>query len=71
MSTRFRSAGGTVIAEETGAKLETATPEQLGRARRIEIDKDTTTLIGSGGDSGKIQARIAQLRKAIEKAASD
>ena len=63
--------GGTVIAEETGAKLETATPAQLGRARRIEIDKDTTTLIGSGGDSGKIQARIAQLRKAIEKAAGD
>jgi chaperonin GroEL len=63
--------GGTVISEETGTKLENAKLTDLGRARRIEIDKDTTTLIGSAGVSEKIQARLAQIRKAIGEAKSD
>jgi chaperonin GroEL len=63
--------GGVVISEDTGSKLESASLPDLGRARRIEIDKDTTTLIGSGGAPEKVQARIAQLRKAAEKASSD
>ena len=57
--------GGTVIAEETGLKLENATLEQLGRARRVEIDKDNTTLIGSAGSPEAIKARLAQIRQAI------
>jgi chaperonin GroEL len=63
--------GGTVISEETGTKLENAKLTDLGRARRIEIDKDTTTLIGSTGIPEKIQARVAQIRKVIEEAKSD
>jgi chaperonin GroEL len=63
--------GATVISEETGLKLEKVTTAELGRARRIEVDKDDTTLIGSGGTSEKIEARIAQIRKAIDEATSD
>jgi chaperonin GroEL len=63
--------GAVVIAEETGLKLEKVTTAELGRARRIEIDKDNTTLIGSAGSPEKIQARIAQIRKAIDETTSD
>ena len=63
--------GGRVIAEEMGLTLEKATLEQLGRARRIESDKDNTTLIGSGGEAAQIAARIAALRAEREKAGSD
>jgi chaperonin GroEL len=63
--------GGVVIAEETGFKLEKATPAELGRARRVEIDKDDTTLIGSGGAPERIKARLEQIRKAIAEATSD
>jgi chaperonin GroEL len=63
--------GGTVISEETGTKLETASIADLGRVRRIEIDKDDTTLIGSAGASERIGARIAQIRKAAAEAKSD
>jgi len=63
--------GATVIAEEKGLKLENCTLADLGRARRIEIDKDSTTLIGSGGAPERISARIAQIRKAIDEAKSD
>jgi chaperonin GroEL len=63
--------GATVISEETGLKLEKATLGELGRVRRIEIDKDNTTLIGSGGDPEKIKARIAQIRAAIKETKSD
>ncbi len=63
--------GATVISEETGLKLEKVTLTDLGRAKRIEIDKDNTTLIGSAGASDQIKARIAQVRKAIEEATSD
>jgi len=61
----------TVISEETGTKLESVGLAELGRARRIEIDKDDTTLIGSAGASEAIKARIAQIRKAAEEATSD
>ena len=63
--------GGTVIAEETGTRLENVTLAELGRVRRIEIDKDDTTLIGSAGAPERIEARIAQIRKAAGEAASD
>ena len=63
--------GGTVISEETGTKLESVTLADLGRVRRIEIDKDGTTLIGSAGASERIGARIAQITKAAEEATSD
>ncbi|MDH5286958.1 MAG: chaperonin GroEL [Betaproteobacteria bacterium] len=63
--------GGVVIAEETGLKLEKATTAELGRARRVEVDKDDTTLIGSGGDPGRIGARLEQIRKATAEATSD
>jgi chaperonin GroEL len=63
--------GAAVISEETGQKLEKIAVEDLGRVRRVEVDKDTTTLIGSAGDSGKIEARIAQIRKAIDETTSD
>jgi chaperonin GroEL len=57
--------GATVISEETGLKLEKATLTDLGKAHRVEIDKDDTTLIGSAGAPEQIKARIAQIRKAI------
>jgi chaperonin GroEL len=63
--------GAAVVAEEVGLKLEKIGVAELGRARRIEIDKDATTLIGSAGAPGKIEARIAQIRKAIDEAASE
>ena len=63
--------GATVIAEETGLKLEKATLADLGRARRIEVDKDNTTLIGSAGAPEAIEARLTQIKKAIAEATSD
>ncbi len=63
--------GATVIAEEAGGKLEKATVADLGHARRIEVDKESTTLIGSGGDPARIAARIAEVRRAIDEAKSD
>jgi len=63
--------GGEVVSEELGLKLEDTKLAQLGRARRIVIDKDTTTLIGGAGDKARIEARIGMLRKEIEDAASD
>jgi chaperonin GroEL len=64
-------AGGHVIAEEAGRTLEKATLEDLGRAKRVEIDKDDTTIIGGRGDPGGIQARVAMIRKQVEEATSD
>ena len=63
--------GGEVVSEELGLKLEDTKLAQLGRARRVVIDKDTTTLIGGAGDKTRIAARIGMLRKEIEDAASD
>jgi chaperonin GroEL len=63
--------GGAVIAEELGLKLENAGLDQLGRAKRVEIDKDNTTLIGGAGDPARIQARVAQLKTEVKDATSD
>jgi len=63
--------GATVISEEAGLKLEKVTLAELGRARRVEIDKDNTTLIGSAGDHEKIKARTAQIRAAMKETKSD
>ncbi|MFZ2157615.1 MAG: chaperonin GroEL [Bradyrhizobium sp.] len=63
--------GAQVISEEIGLKLENATLQQLGRAARVVADKENTTLIGSGGDRARIDGRIAQIRREIEKTTSD
>jgi chaperonin GroEL len=63
--------GGRVIAEEAGLKLENAQLADLGHARRVEIDKDDTTLIGGGGDPQKVRARVAEIKVQVEEATSD
>ena len=63
--------GGTVISEETGRKLETATLADLGRAEKVTADKDNTTVIGGKGDAGAIKGRIDQIRIEIDKSTSD
>jgi chaperonin GroEL len=63
--------GGTVVAEEAGITLEKAEPKVLGRARRVEVDKDDTTIIGGAGSREAIDARVAQIRLEIEDATSD
>ncbi len=63
--------GGTVVSEETGLSLEKVTLEQLGSATKIICDKDSTTLIGGGGDVKDIDGRIRQLKKLIETATSE
>jgi chaperonin GroEL len=62
---------GTVITEETGLTLEKATLDQLGKATKVIVDKDSTTIIGGAGDRDAIAARIRQLRKRIEETSSD
>lgn len=62
---------GTVISEEIGLELEKATLENLGQAKRVVINKDTTTIIDGIGDEATIKARVAQIRKQIEEATSD
>jgi len=63
--------GGTVIAEETGMTLEKATLQDLGRAKRVEIGKENTTLIDGAGDAKNIEARVKAIRAQIEEATSD
>jgi chaperonin GroEL len=63
--------GGTVIAEETGRKLETATIQDLGRAEKIVSDKENTTLIGGKGEKSAIEGRIKEIRSEIDKSTSD
>jgi chaperonin GroEL len=63
--------GGHVISEEVGLTLEKATLKDLGRAKRVEIDKENTTLIGGAGDAAKIAARVADIRQQIKDATSD
>jgi len=64
-------AGGEVITEEMGLKLENTKLSQLGRARRVVIDKDTTTIIDGAGDTEAIKGRIKQLKSEIENTDSD
>ena len=63
--------GGTVISEEIGMELEKATLEDLGQAKRVVINKDTTTIIDGVGDEAAIQGRVTQIRQQIEEATSD
>ena len=63
--------GGNAITEELGIKLENVKLEDLGRAKRVRIDKDTTTIVNGGGKDEKVQARIAQIKKQIESTDSD
>src|SRR5919204_280670 len=63
--------GAEVITEEMGLKLESTKLSQLGTARRVVVDKDTTTIIDGGGDSEGIKARIKQLQAEIENTDSD
>jgi chaperonin GroEL len=63
--------GAEVITEEMGLKLENTKLSQLGRARRVVVDKDSTTIIDGGGDSEGIKARIKQLKSEIENTDSD
>ena len=63
--------GAQVIAEELGLKLETATLDQLGKAKRVVCDKDTTTIVGGGGQRSGIDDRIGQIKAEIAKATSD
>src|SRR5499427_2014577 len=63
--------GGEVITEEMGLKLENTTVSQLGRARKVVIDKDSTTIIDGAGESEAIKGRIKQLKSEIETTDSD
>jgi len=63
--------GGTVVAEEAGRKLESATLNDLGMAKRITIDKDNTTIVEGAGKSAAVQARVAQIKRQIEDTTSD
>jgi chaperonin GroEL len=63
--------GGEVITEEMGLKLENTKLSQLGRARKVVVDKDTTTIIDGAGDSEAIKGRIKQLKSEIENTDSD
>jgi chaperonin GroEL len=63
--------GGKVIVEELGTKLENVTLQNLGRAKRVVVDKDNTTLIDGAGKKADIEGRIKQLRAQIEETTSD
>jgi chaperonin GroEL len=63
--------GGQVISEDLGIKLENVMIEQLGRAKKVRIEKDATTIVDGEGKKADIQARIAQLKAQIEETASD
>ncbi len=63
--------GGQVIAEELGLKLENVTISDLGRAKRVTMDKDNTTIVDGAGDKEKIKGRIAEIRAQIETTTSD
>jgi chaperonin GroEL len=63
--------GGQVISEETGRKLDTATLEDLGRARRVVSNKDETTIVEGHGDSAAIEGRVVQIKAQIDITTSD
>jgi chaperonin GroEL len=64
-------APGTMIAEDLGIKLENVTLQMLGKAKRVRIEKENTTIIDGGGKKHEIQARIAQIKAQIEDTTSD
>ncbi|MDQ7037991.1 MAG: chaperonin GroEL [Aquificota bacterium] len=63
--------GGQAIMEEMGIKLESVTLDMLGRADKVIVDKETTTIVGGKGDKAQIQARIEQIKKQIQETTSD
>jgi len=63
--------GGQVITEEVGLKLENATTDLLGRARKVIITKDETTIVEGAGDAAQIEGRVTQIRREIENTDSD
>jgi chaperonin GroEL len=63
--------GGTVITEEKGMKLEDTTLEMLGKAEKVTVDKEKTTIVNGAGDSALISARVGQIKKQIETTTSD
>ncbi|MGN7919516.1 MULTISPECIES: chaperonin GroEL [Lysobacter] len=63
--------GGTVISEEVGLQLEKATIKDLGRAKKVQVSKENTTIIDGAGDGDSIQARIKQIKAQIEETSSD
>ncbi|PHN01402.1 chaperonin GroEL [Flavilitoribacter nigricans] len=63
--------GGTVISEEKGYKLDSVTMDQLGRAEKINVDKDNTTIVNGAGQEEMIDARIKQIKQQIENTTSD
>jgi chaperonin GroEL len=63
--------GGQVISDDLGMKLENVTIDMLGRAKKISINKDTTTIVDGAGDKAEIAARVAQIRTQIEETTSD
>ena len=63
--------GGEVISSEIGLELKDTTLDQLGRARQIKVNKETTIVVGGAGDSDEIRARINQIKVAIEETSSD
>ena len=63
--------GGQVISEDLGMKLESVTMDMLGKAKKISITKDNTTIVDGGGEKSEIEARVAQIRAQIEETTSD
>lgn len=63
--------GGTLISEDLGKKLENVKLDELGRAKKITVTKDNTTIVQGGGDTKEVKKRIEQIRKAIESSTSD
>ncbi len=63
--------GGRVITEDLGIKLENVTPQDLGTAKRVIVDKETTTIVEGGGDSRAVQGRVATIRHQVEETTSD
>ena len=63
--------GGTVVSEEVGLELKTATIDMLGRARQVKVTKENTTIVDGAGDATAIQDRVAQIRRQIANTTSD
>ncbi|WP_018000356.1 MULTISPECIES: chaperonin GroEL [Paracoccus] len=63
--------GGQVISEDLGMKLENVTIDMLGRAKKISINKDNTTIVDGAGEKAEIEARVSQIRQQIEETTSD
>ncbi|MTH34073.1 chaperonin GroEL [Paracoccus limosus] len=63
--------GGQVISEDLGMKLENVTVDMLGRAKKVSINKDNTTIVDGNGEKAEIEARVSQIRQQIEETTSD